>query len=118
MEALHAGVPVVASDVGGAREQLGEQGERGHLIRNPLGDPLNVNWKTMRSACYKRQANRAELVSAMSALVRDRAHWATKRDELAAESAQRFHPGRCARSHAALLHSLAAGRTAASHRGV
>lgn len=114
MEALHAGVPVVASDVGGAREQVGKDGERGYVVRNPLGDPLNVSWKTMRSVCYERQANRAELISAMSALMLDRVEWATKRDELATESAERFAPGHCARSHAVLLHSLAAAGAAAS----
>ena len=58
MEALHAGVPVVVSDVGGARDQLGSDPSRGYLIRNPLGDPLDANWTTIGSACYARQINR------------------------------------------------------------
>ena len=40
MEALFAGVPVVLSEVGGAREQIGSKPERGYLVTNPLGDPL------------------------------------------------------------------------------
>lgn len=110
MEALYAGVPVVASDVGGTREQIGEAGSRGYLIDNPLGDPLEVNWETLRSVCYARQANRDQLVEAMSALVRERDQWSARREELAAESASRFDPEHCLRAHAALLHACVADR--------
>jgi glycosyltransferase involved in cell wall biosynthesis len=109
MEALHAGVPVIASDVGGAREQLGTDPSRGYLIGNPLGDPLEVNWKTIGPVCYTRQANREELVEAMCALVRERKHREAGREELAAESAARFDPDHCLRAHANLLHSCVAG---------
>ena len=34
MEALCAGLPVVMSDVGGAREQVGLDGERGYIVPN------------------------------------------------------------------------------------
>jgi glycosyltransferase involved in cell wall biosynthesis len=111
MEALHAGVPVVTSDVGGARDQLGTDPSRGYLIRNPLGDPLEVNWSTIGSACYARQINRDDLIEAMCALVREREHRAATRRALAAESAKRFHPDHCLRGHANLLHSCVAGRT-------
>lgn len=114
MEALHAGVPVVASDVGGAREQLGENGDRGHLVANPLGNPLDVSWESMRAACYAPQVNRDELVAAMSELVRNRRSWAARRTELASDSRERFHPDRCLAAHAELLHSIA--RSAALHR--
>jgi glycosyltransferase involved in cell wall biosynthesis len=109
MEALHAGVPVVASDVGGVREQLGTEPSRGYLIRNPLGNPLEVDFTTIASACYARQINRDELVEAMCALVREREGRAEKRDELAAESAERFHPDHCLHAHADLLHSCITG---------
>ena len=109
MEALHAGVPVVVSDVGGARDQLGSDPSRGYLIRNPLGDPLDANWTTIGSALYARQINRDELIEAMCALVREREQRAAKRDQLAAESARRFHPDHCLRGHANLLHSCVTG---------
>ena len=111
MEALYAGVPVVSSDVGGAREQLGTDPSRGYLVGNPLGDPLEVNWSTIGPVCYGReQANREELIDAMCALVREREQRAARREELAAESAARFDPDRCVRAHADLLHSCATGR--------
>lgn len=109
MEALHAGVPVIASDVGGTREQLGTDPSRGYLIRNPFGDPLQVNWTTIRSVCYARQTNREELVEAMCALVRERKERADGREQLAAESAERFHPAHCLRAHADLLRSCISG---------
>jgi glycosyltransferase involved in cell wall biosynthesis len=111
MEALHAGVPVVASEVGATREQLGTDTARGYLIRNPLGDPLEVNWKTVGAACYTRQINTEELVEAMCALVREGELRESRREELAAESAARFHPDHCLRGHAKVLHSCLAGQT-------
>lgn len=109
MEALHAGVPVVASDVGGVRDQLGTDASRGYLIPNPLGDPLEANWATIGSACYESQMNRDDLIDAMSALIVEREQRETKRHDLAAESADRFHPDHCVRAHANLLHSCVNG---------
>ena len=109
MEALHAGVPVVASDVGGTREQMGTDPSRGYLIGNPFGDPLEVDWTTIRSVCYARQSNRGELIEAMCALGREREQRAARREELAAESALRFHPDRCLRAHAEFLRSCVTG---------
>jgi glycosyltransferase involved in cell wall biosynthesis len=116
MEALHAGLPAVSSDVGGAREQIGEHGELGYVVDNPAGSPLDMTWKSMRSVCYERQANRDQFVDAMSALVVDRADWTARREQIAAESAIRFHPDGCVAQHAALLRSLA--EDAATVRGV
>lgn len=111
MEALHAGVPVVASDCGAVRDQLGADPTRGYLIRNPLGDPLEVNWATIGSACWADQINREELIEAMCALVREREQHAAKREDLAAQSAERFHPDRCVRAHADLLRACLDGAT-------
>ena len=110
MEALHAGVPIVATDVGNVRDQLGADPSRGYLIRNPLGDSLEVSWETIRSVCYARQTNRDDLIEAMCALVREREQRAAKRAEIAAESAERFHPDHCLRGHADLLRSCVTGR--------
>jgi glycosyltransferase involved in cell wall biosynthesis len=103
MEALYAGLPVVLSDVGGAQEQVGTGRERGHVIPNPIGDPLQVNWKTIRDARYRRQTNRNALVDAMSSLVANRASWLAARQQLSNESAQRFDSDLCVRSHARVL---------------
>lgn len=109
MEALYVGVPVVLSEVGGAREQVGENGERGHVIPNPLGDPLWVNWETMRKARFARQVNREALVAAMSSLITERASWLNRRQQLINESAARFHPDICLRNHAQVLKAAVHG---------
>jgi glycosyltransferase involved in cell wall biosynthesis len=108
MEALAIGAPVVLSDVGGAREQVGGNGERGYLVANPLGDPLAVDWSSMRASLFAAQPNRAELVAAMSAMIEARDHWRARRAELRDESAVRFHPDRALSGHAAVLRDAAA----------
>jgi glycosyltransferase involved in cell wall biosynthesis len=107
MEALYAGVPVILSDVGGAREQVGDTRERGQLVGNPVGDRLAVNWKTIDDSLYARQPNRDELVAAMCQMIERREHWASRRDELHRESAVRFHPDQAVRGHAEVIQRAA-----------
>ncbi len=108
MEALYAGLPVVLSDVGGAREQVGDNGQRGWLVSNPIGDRLAVDWRAIDAALYARQPNRDELVKAMCATIERRDHWAARRSELRRESGDRFHPDHAVRGHAAVIRRVAA----------
>lgn len=109
MEALFAGLPVVLSDVGGAREQVGNDPARGYLVANPLGDPLNMDWESIADARYRKQANRDELTTAMDRLILGQADYLGNRGRLAAESATRFSADRCLAQHAAVLRALASG---------
>jgi glycosyltransferase involved in cell wall biosynthesis len=109
MEALFAGVPVVLSEVGGAREQIGDDRTRGHVVTNPLGDPLQVNWDAAGEARYQPQANRDELAAAMRDLIAGREEYLSHRDRLAAESAARFSADSCLDQHAEVLRAVAAG---------
>ena len=109
MEALYAGLPVVLADVGGAREQIGGDPSRGYLVANPLGDPLQVNWESMRTARYRAQPNRDELVSALDKLVAGRQAYLLDRARLAADSAARFRGRTCVARHAAVLQAASAG---------
>jgi glycosyltransferase involved in cell wall biosynthesis len=108
MEALFAGIPVVLSDVGGAREQVAGNAARGYVISNPLGDPLAVNWESVGAARYRRQVNREEFVAAMDRLIADRERYLAARAQLVAESAQRFRADVCLERHAAVLRAAAA----------
>jgi glycosyltransferase involved in cell wall biosynthesis len=108
MEALSAGLPVVLSEVGGAREQVGENGKRGFVIGNPLGDPEAVDWPSIGRARFSDQVNRAALVKAMRAIVADSDRWRDARAELKAESISRFSVEVCVRRHADLLTRAAA----------
>ncbi len=109
MEALYAGLPVVLSDVGGAREQVGDDPSRGYVVANPLGDPLRVNWESMRMARYRAQPNRDELVSALDKLIAGRHAYLADRARLAGESAARFQGQACVARHAAVLSAAASG---------
>ena len=107
MEALCAGLPVISSDVGGAREQIGSNGARGILVPNPLGDPLAVNWRTLGDTLYSPQSNRAALIAAMSEVVASREEWAQRRTSLREESLLRFHPDQALGGHARMLRECA-----------
>lgn len=103
MEALYAGIPVVLSEVGGAREQIGDGEDLGYMIPNPLGDPLRVDWQTMREARYLHQKNREALVVAMSSLITNRATFLNRRQMLIDKAVIRFHPDVCLHNHAQVL---------------
>ncbi len=109
MEALCAGVPVVLSDVGGAREQIGGDPARGYLVTNPLGDPLSVSFEAIAAVQYRPQVNRDEFAAAMGRLVAGRDDYLANRKELAAESAERFSADTCLARHAAVLRAVATG---------
>lgn len=112
MEALATGVPVVMTDVGGAREQLGDAG-RGYLVPNPAGDPSAIDWQTISDLRFRSQENAAQLVAAMSATVDDRARWTTERERLRDEARAAFPAELCLRRHATVLRAVAAGQPVA-----
>ena len=109
MEALFTGVPVVLSDVGGARELLGNDPTRGYLVANPLGDPLSPDWESIAAASYRPQPNRDEFATAMERLVGDRERFLSNRNRLAADAADSFSARRCIEQHAAVLSAAATG---------
>ncbi len=108
MEALAAGVPVVLTDVGGAREQLGD-GQRGYLVANPAGHAELVDWQVINGLRYRPQENRPELVSAMSSMIRERAAWADVRQRLRDEAVRLFSPAESLAGHARVLRAVALG---------
>jgi glycosyltransferase involved in cell wall biosynthesis len=110
MEALYAGIPVVLSDVGGAREQVANDEARGRVVANPVGDAVQVNWETIRASRFVRQANRERLVDAMISLVETRTDRLAARQTLSGESAGRFRPAVCLARHAETLAMAATSR--------
>jgi glycosyltransferase involved in cell wall biosynthesis len=109
MEALSAGLPVIISDVGGAREQVGLDGACGYIVPNPLGDPESVSWEAAGRERFRPQANNNALVAAMTSVVRDRERWASVRPNLVAASKRRFSARTCAEQHANVLRRAALG---------
>jgi glycosyltransferase involved in cell wall biosynthesis len=108
MEAITSGLPAVLSDVGGAAEQLGPDGRRGHLVANPAPDARRIDWPVMTKLRFAVQPNKDELVAAMSSLVRDRRAWAAARPRLRAEATGLFPMELCLSRHADVLRSMAA----------
>jgi glycosyltransferase involved in cell wall biosynthesis len=109
MEALFAGVPVVITDVSGAREQIGDDSARGYVTANPLGDPVGVDWASAAAAQYHAHANHEEFAAAMGRLVSDRDDYLCNRKQLAAESALRFSSAKWVERHNAVLRAAANG---------
>lgn len=109
MEALASGVPVVLSDVGGAREQLAG-GRFGYLVANPSGADDLADRDLINSLRFRDQPNRRELAAAMSAVIRDWQHWTAQRHRLRGEALARFSPDDCLAGHANVLRSVARGR--------
>jgi glycosyltransferase involved in cell wall biosynthesis len=107
MEALCAGLPVIMSDVGGAREQVGCSGRFGHIVPNPAQDPETITWESAARERFRPQRNRAELASAMRAVLENREHWAAVRPELAVEASSRFDVQACAVRYAQVLRRVA-----------
>jgi glycosyltransferase involved in cell wall biosynthesis len=95
----------------GARELVGDDGARGYMVPNPLGDPtVVVTTDNMRQARYTRQVNHDALVDAMTALVRDRHRWTAAREQLRKEAATLFDGDVCARRYADALIRVARGQ--------
>ncbi len=75
-EALWVGVPVVLSETGGARALVGPAGERGVLVPNPCGDPLDVDAGRVSSPrADTREVNERAFAEALVGIARDRDAW-------------------------------------------
>lgn len=82
-EAVHAGLPLIHSDCGSAAELVGEDHERGMVIPNPAGEPLELNWDSLTKAMWQtNQRNTDYLIRAMSRMIKDRAEWTARRSEI------------------------------------
>ena len=115
-EAMTSGLPVVLSEVAGAREQLATgdgAGSLGILVGNPTGQCEDTSWEAVSAARFERQANREELVAALDRMVTERHEWAARRVALARRAAERFDPQHCLDRHAEVLRQVAREELAA-----
>ncbi|UJP08884.1 glycosyltransferase family 4 protein [Microbacterium sp. KUDC0406] len=104
-EALGTGLPVILSDVGGAREQLDGGPSRGLLVSNPLGDPRGITWSEIAQARFRKQINRTELVEAMRSVASGDVVFAD-RPEIATYAHEQFSAAACIDEYIALLTEL------------
>jgi glycosyltransferase involved in cell wall biosynthesis len=110
-EALWLGLPLILSDCGGSRELVGAAGERGHVVPNPLGDPLEAEWSRVRHPPEDAlAAHRAALVKAMLDVAGSLGGWASRRAELSAYAQRELSPERFGGAYARILRQHASVR--------
>jgi glycosyltransferase involved in cell wall biosynthesis len=105
-EAAWTGLPLVLSDCGSARELVGDGGERGWVVPNPLGDPLEVTWERLEArtpAALK--ANEDALAQALLDTLAARRDWAARRQEILRRTRATVAPDEVSGAYARLLGS-------------
>lgn len=110
-EATMAGLPIVMSEVGGAAELIGSKGERGHLIPNPAGSPINMNLALIRRARRRvvDQRNRDELFRAIVETHDGMSDWRQRRLALATAARRWLGVTAMVDTHASLLKQVSVG---------
>jgi glycosyltransferase involved in cell wall biosynthesis len=103
-EAVTAGLPLIVSEVGGARELVGPDGQRGIMVPNPCGNALEVSQRTVRMARRaRRQVNEEAVADALVRTVDDGALWAERRAAIATEASTLFGWQRTIHGHADVI---------------
>ena len=111
-EALLAGLPLIHSDCGSGRELVGEGNERGILVPNPAGPPLELGHEQFLQAIWVRdQPNKAELVAAMERVITDRPAWQAKRLAICSYAREYFNAHRLAELYCRMYDQIASRRT-------
>jgi len=103
-EAVWNGLPLVLSDCGSARQLVGDQGERGRVVPNPLGDPLDVTMDRLEEPQRAlMEANEQALAGALVEVLAAREAWFGRRDEIARYARAEVSPERVGRAYAELF---------------
>ncbi len=103
-EAAWHGLPLVLSECGSARDLVGERGERGRVVPNALGDPLEVTWERLqRPSAHEPQANRDAFVEAALGVLAARDDWSARRGDLAGHAREMLSPQHVIRAYAELF---------------
>ena len=105
-EAVWNGLPLVLSECGSARQLVGESGERGRVVPNPLDDPLDVTWQRLEALPARPEwTNQDSLVAAILDVLAARDEWEAKRAEIVGYARTRLHPSRVATAYAEVFRS-------------
>ena len=103
-EALVAGLPLIHSDCGSGPELVGAGGERGIVVPNPAGHPLDLTWQTLSPVLFReRQRNTGALADAMSRMAEERVEWRRQAGEIRAQAVALFGVAAWARRYRALV---------------
>jgi len=112
-EAVLAGLPVVAAEVGGAAELVGPGEERGRIFPNPAISPQATTLKRIQRARRRSgdQVNKSDLRAAVLEICDDIQEWRARRFELALEAQSWLAPEIMVRAHADLLRDVVRDRS-------
>lgn len=112
-EAAWVGLPLVLTETGGSVELVGAHGERGFVVANPCGHPLEADPRTIvdppRGAA---SASERALAEAMVAVARSRGAWAERAEEIRAHARTVLSPRIFAARYLEVLRSAARGERA------
>jgi glycosyltransferase involved in cell wall biosynthesis len=104
-EAVLSGLPLLISEVGGAAELVGSNGERGRIYDNPGGAPEAISLSEIQRARRRpeRQRNRVQLARAVLEICAEIDVWRARRAELATAAGTWLNASRMAGEHARVL---------------
>ncbi|MDH3271937.1 MAG: glycosyltransferase [Gemmatimonadota bacterium] len=109
-EALWVGLPVVLSDVGGSAELVGSASERGLLIPNPSGDPLEVTQASVtRPPVNAWRENVESLARALGTIAEGREAWRAQSTETRAWARAHLAPEVIAARYAEIARQVVRG---------
>ena len=103
-EAAWNGLPLILSECGSAGELVGEGGERGRVVPNPLGDPLDVTWERLQARRPAPvAANEQALAAALMDVLSARQEWSARRGSICRHARAELGPDPLSRAYAELF---------------
>jgi glycosyltransferase involved in cell wall biosynthesis len=107
-EAAWAGLPLILSDCGGSRELVGDDGARGTVVPNPVGDPLAVGPQVIRTPPAEHaRVNEEALAGAMAQTIENMDHWRDRAEGMRSEARALLRPDAMAAAYASVYRQLA-----------
>ena len=109
-EALMAGVPLIHSECGSAFELVGTKGERGIVVPNPYGDPIDLVWERIYPYLdRKEQSNTQALAQAITRMISEHDVWRGRRNEIRDYALQAFDAQHMVRTYSQILREARGG---------
>ena len=110
-EALGAGLPLIHTRCGSASELCGEHGERGEVVGNPGGDPLELNDEILYQRIYDpNPPHTEEMAEALNRISTGREHWIEQKRGISRYCRRAFSLESCANGYERVFSSLTAGK--------
>ena len=110
-EALGAGLPLIHTRCGSASELCGEHGERGTVVGNPGGDPLELNDEVLYRRIYDpNPPHTEEMAEALNRISSERERWFGQRRGISRYCRRAFSLEACANRYERIFSWLAMGK--------